>query len=90
MTQSRDVVLASGPFDGSRLDGVEGPLLEMEADGLIHRYVATTTTRRVAEDELTVYQFDGTISPDGGMAGVENPENRVASPLADELRAEKS
>ncbi|MEV4417673.1 hypothetical protein [Catellatospora sp. NPDC049609] len=90
MTQSKDVVLSDGPFDGSRLDGAEGPLLEMEADGLIHRYVATTATRRVDDDELPVYQFDGTISPDGGMAGTENPENRIASPLADELRAENA
>ncbi|WP_166382829.1 hypothetical protein [Catellatospora methionotrophica] len=34
-------------------------------------------------DAVPVYQFDGTVSPDGGMAGTENPRERLASPLAD-------
>lgn len=90
MTQTKDVLLTGGPFDGSRLDGAEGALLELESDGLIHRYVATTATRRMDDDELPVYQFDGTIAPDGGMPGTENPVNRMASPLADEMRAEQT
>jgi hypothetical protein len=89
MTNSRDVILTGGPFDGSRIDGAEGPLLEMESEGLIHRYVATTTSRRLADEDFPVFQFDGSIAPDGGMPGTENPENRIGSPLAEELRAEQ-
>jgi len=65
---------------------VEEPLLEVAADGLIHRYIITNTRHSAEGRELPVYQFDGTVSPDGGLPGAENPQNRLASPLADEMR----
>lgn len=52
----------------------------MQQRRLIHRYVATTTTRSAGDEEALVYQFDGTIAPDRGMPGTEDPQNRVASP----------
>lgn len=81
---TNDVRLRGGPFDGTSYSDVDAGLLELESDGLIHRYIATST----AEGAVAVYQFDGTVSPDGGMAGTENPRERLASPLADEIAAE--
>lgn len=83
-----NVVLTGGPFDNTRFDQYdedEGPLIEFESGGLVHRYIRTHQTRTVEGKELPVYQFDGTIAPDGGLPGTEDPQNRVASPLADEL-----
>jgi hypothetical protein len=83
-----NVVLRGGPFDNTRFDQYDeddGPLIEIESDGLIHRYTRTNTRRQTDGDELPVFQFDGTVSPDGGMPGTENPRDRLASPLADEM-----
>jgi len=84
----KNVVLLGGPFDNTRFDRFDelaGPLIEIESDGLIHRYIPTKKTRPVGGDELPVFQFDGTVSPDGGLPGTETPRDRLASPLADEL-----
>jgi hypothetical protein len=86
---AKNVVLTGGPFDDTRFDGydeVGGPLIEIESDGLIHRYIPTEKTRTVDGQELPVFQFDGTVSPEGGMPGTEDPQKRLASPLADEMR----
>jgi hypothetical protein len=84
--ETQDVYLVGGPLDKSLVDAVEGPLLEVAADGLIHRYIMTTTRHSAEGREVPVYQFDGTVSPDGGMPGAEDPQKRLASPLADEMR----
>lgn len=87
----KNVVLTGGPFDNTRFDQYdedEGPLIEFESGGLVHRYTRTHQTRTVEGKDLPVYQFDGTLAPDGGLPGTENPQNRMGSPLADELREE--
>jgi hypothetical protein len=87
-----NVVLSGGPFDNTRFDQydeADGALIEMEADGLIHRYIRTTATRAAEGRELPVFQFDGTVSPEGGLPGTENPRDRLASPLADEMDADR-
>jgi len=84
--ETQDVYLKGGPLDKSVMDAAEGPLLEVAVDGLIHRYIATTTHQDAEGRNLPVFQFDGTVSPDGGSPGAEDPQNRLASPLADELR----
>lgn len=86
MNTSRDVLLTGGPFDGDRYDAADSALIELESDNLIHRYIATTRTQDADGKKLPVYQFDGTVAPDGGLPGTENPADRLASPLADELR----
>ena len=81
-----EVTLAGGPLDGGRRS-VEGPgLMEIMIDGVIHRYIPTTKERGEGESRLPLYQYDGAVDPDGGMAGTEDPRQRVASPLAEELR----
>jgi hypothetical protein len=76
------VILAGGPYDQEtrEIETTVG-LLEILEDGLIHRYVPTAKSRSNA----AVYQHDGAVSPDGGSAGTEDPRERLASPLADEL-----
>jgi hypothetical protein len=84
-----NVVLTDGPFDNTRFDeydDADGPLIEIESEGLIHRYIRTTRTRTVDGQDLPVFQFDGTVSPDGGLPGTEDPQKRLASPLAGEMR----
>jgi hypothetical protein len=88
-----DVILRGGPYDNTRFDQYDeedGPLIEIESEGLIHRYTRTNTRRQNEGRELPVFQFDGTVSPDGGMAGTENPRNRLASPLADQMEAQRN
>jgi len=82
------VTLTGGPFDRQRHSLDSEGLLEILQDGLIHRYIATGKTQGSADGALPVYQYDGAVSPDGGMAGAENPRERLASPLADELSAD--
>jgi hypothetical protein len=85
MTAASEAFLSGGPLDG-RTHMVDGPLLEISADGLIYRYVKTTRQR----DDRAVFQYDGTISPDGGLpgAGAGAPQDRIASPLANQSRQE--
>ncbi|MER7458342.1 hypothetical protein [Micromonospora sp. NPDC126480] len=72
--------LVGGPRDGSALDTGGDALLEVEIDGMMHRYVRTT--KQHAEGG-PVYTYDGVVAPDGGEPGVEDPQARVASPRAD-------
>ncbi|MFC7546615.1 hypothetical protein [Plantactinospora sp. GCM10030261] len=78
-----EVILLGGPRDGSSAAASGQGLLEIEIDGMIHRYIPTTQEREHDGRRLPVYNYDGMVAPDGGQPGVENPENRVASPLAE-------
>ncbi|TDC42646.1 hypothetical protein [Micromonospora sp. KC213] len=71
--------LVGGPCDGSSREA-DSALLEVELDGMIHRYVRTTKQHG---DDGTIYNYDGMVAPGGGEPGVENPADRVASPKAD-------
>lgn len=64
MTPTRDVVLRGGPFDGTRYDAADSPLLELESEGMIHRYIATTKTQEADGEQLAVFQFDGLVTPE--------------------------
>ncbi|SCL21914.1 hypothetical protein [Micromonospora inyonensis] len=80
MDTKTDAWLVGGPRDGSTHDAGGSALLELEIDGLIHRYVRTTKQH---DDDTTVYNYDGAVAPGGGEPGVEDPAARVASPRAD-------
>ncbi|NYF54740.1 hypothetical protein [Micromonospora purpureochromogenes] len=79
METNTNAYLVGGPRDGSTQQA-ESALLEIDLDGMIHRYVRTT--KQHGEDG-TVYNYDGMVAPDGGQPGVEDPAARVASPKAD-------
>ncbi|MEV4811638.1 hypothetical protein [Micromonospora avicenniae] len=72
--------LVGGPRDGSSHETRGDALVELEIDGMIHRYIRTT---REHDDGGVVYAYDGMVAPGGGEPGVEDPSARVASPRAD-------
>ncbi|MEU8298029.1 hypothetical protein AB0C04_12170 [Micromonospora sp. NPDC048909] len=72
--------LVGGPRDGSTHDAGGAALVELEIDGMFHRYIRTTKQHG---EGGTVYNYDGVVAPDGGEPGVEDPAARVASPRAD-------
>ncbi|MEW2445034.1 hypothetical protein [Micromonospora marina] len=83
METNTKAYLVGGPRDGSTQDADGKALVEIELDGMIHRYVRTTKQHG---DDGVVYNYDGMVAPGGGEPGVEDPAARVASPKADEQR----
>ncbi|AYF32270.1 hypothetical protein EAD96_03325 [Micromonospora sp. BL1] len=81
METNTKAYLVGGPRDGSSQDTDGKALVEIEIDGMIHRYIRTTKQHG---DEGVVYNYDGMVAPGGGEPGVEDPAARVASPKADE------
>lgn len=45
MTDNNDAMLVGGPRDGQTVATGEDALIEIEIDGLMHRYIRTTTER---------------------------------------------
>ncbi|MFE2618376.1 hypothetical protein ACFXA2_32715 [Micromonospora chalcea] len=82
METNTKAYLVGGPRDGSTQDADGKALVEIEIDGMIHRYIRTTKVH----DDGVVYNYDGMVAPGGGEPGVEDPAARVASPKADEQR----
>jgi len=74
-----DAVLVGGPRDRTTLTAGDTALVELEIDGLIHRYIRTTKQR---DGGLRVYNYDGEVAPGGAEFGTENSAARVASPLS--------
>jgi hypothetical protein len=77
MTTS-DALLQGGPRDGTEFTAEGVGLIELEIDGMVHRYIPTT--RRV--DDKVLYTYDGMVDPTGAQDGVERAEDRLASPTA--------
>jgi len=78
MSETRDdAVLVGGPRDGATLAAQGQPVIEIEIDGLIHRYTTTTKER----GEHHVYNYDGVIDPGGAQPGVETPESGSHHPV---------
>jgi hypothetical protein len=77
MSEQQEVVLVGGPRDGETATAGDA-LLEIEIDGLLHRYIRTTTER----DGRPAYNYDGAVDPGGAESGVENARARLASPAA--------
>jgi hypothetical protein len=66
-----DAIFVGGPRDGSLLNSDDSPLVEVNIDGLVHRYVVTTKTREHDGGSYTVYTYDGEIDPEGAQPGAE-------------------
>jgi hypothetical protein len=62
-----DAILVGGPRDGTFFDPEEAPLVELEIDGVRHRYIVTKQERHGHQ----VYTYDGAIDPDGAEPGAE-------------------
>ena len=66
-----DAIFVGGPRDGSLLTSDDAPLIEVEIDGLIHRYIVTTKQREQDGGSYRVYNYDGEVNPNGAQSGVE-------------------
>ena len=82
MTTSKDALLIGGPRNDTLVTAGETALVELEIDGLIHRWIRTTEQRDRDGSAVTVYNYDGAVAPEGGEPGAESSKERVASPLA--------
>jgi hypothetical protein len=78
MTDNNDAMLVGGPRDGQTMTTGGDALIEVEIDGLLHRYIKTTTER----DGHPAYNYDGVVDPNGAESGVEDARARLASPAA--------
>lgn len=70
-TDQADAVLVGGPRDQTLFTAQETALVELEIDGLIHRYIRTTQQREQDGRAVAVYNYDGEIDPSGAQSGVE-------------------
>ena len=70
-TRSEDALLVGGPRDQTPFAAEQAALVELEIDGLVHRYIRTTQERDWQERRVTVYNYDGVVDPDGAMPGIE-------------------
>lgn len=66
-----DAILAGGPRDGVLTAANGTDVMELEIDGLLHRYVVTTKQREQDGRSYTLYNYDGEIDPTGAQPGVE-------------------
>lgn len=64
MTDSDDVILVGGPRDGGRYAAPDTAAIELEIDGLYHRYLRTEATRENDGETLRVYNYDGVVRPE--------------------------
>jgi hypothetical protein len=79
MTENTDAILQGGPRDGTAFTADGAGLVELEIDGMVHRYIVTTEQ----DAGRRVYTYDGMVDPRGAEDGVESAGDRRASPLAD-------
>jgi uncharacterized protein YqjF (DUF2071 family) len=82
-----DAMLQGGPLDGTSTSAGDSGLVELEVDGIVHRYIRTTQ-RGGSDGRLTTYAYDGAVDPSGAEDGAEHAGERMASPLAEEIREE--
>ena len=74
--------MTGGPSDDTVVTAGDTGLVELEINGLIHRYIRTTQQRERDGATLTVYNYDGEVAPGGGESGSESGPDRLASPMA--------
>jgi hypothetical protein len=82
MTQDTgEVVLVGGPYDGTVIGADDRAVVELERDGLIHRYVKTTKHREHDGRSYAAFNYDGEIDPNGSQPGIETPDGGHHTPL---------
>jgi hypothetical protein len=83
-----DAILIGGPRDGFTFSAESAGLVELEIEGLVHRYIPTSQHRTDGGTRRAVYTYDGVVDPDGALDGAEHSRQRRASPLGDRLEHE--
>jgi hypothetical protein len=71
MSDSNDAIFIGGPRDQTPFSAGDSALVEVELEGLVHRYIRTTAHREVEGREVLVYNYDGEIDPTGAQSGAE-------------------
>jgi hypothetical protein len=66
-----DAIFVGGPRDGALFHSNEAGLVELEIDGMIHRYIRTTQHRERDGRSYLVYNYDGVVDPTGAQSGAE-------------------
>jgi hypothetical protein len=79
-----EVVLVGGPYDGSVIGTDDQTVVELERDGLIHRYVTTSKRREHEGRSYAAFNYDGAIDPNGAQPGIETPDGGHHTPLNQE------
>ncbi len=75
-------ILVGGPRDGVILGTVDSAVVELEIDGMVHRYVVTTQSRDDGDNAYQVYNYDGEIDPSGAQPGAETPDGGRHNPIS--------
>jgi hypothetical protein len=70
-----DSLLVGGVRDGEKMHAGNAALIEIEEDGLVHRYIRTSKSH----DSLVVFNADGVVDPEGARDGIESSADRVAT-----------
>jgi hypothetical protein len=82
MTQDTgEIMLVGGPYDGTVIGTADQAVIELERDGLIHRYVTTSKRREQEGRSYAAFNYDGTIDPNGSQPGIETPDGGHHTPL---------
>jgi hypothetical protein len=58
-----DALLIGGPRNDTSFIANEAAMVELEIDGLVHRYIGTDRRRDHDGRSLVVYTYDGVIRP---------------------------
>ena len=74
-------MLVGGPYDGTVIGTVDQAVVELERDGLIHRYVMTSKQRERDGRTYTAFNYDGEIDPSGSQPGIETPDGGHHTPI---------
>jgi hypothetical protein len=67
----QDAIFVGGPRDGTVFHSNQVPLVELEINGMIHRYIRTTRHRDRDGRSYLVYNYDGEVDPTGARSGAE-------------------
>lgn len=63
MEKQSNAILVGGPNDQTPFTADHVALVELEVNGLIHRYARTHQQREWQGRSLTVYNYDGEVDP---------------------------
>jgi hypothetical protein len=66
-----DAIFVGGPRDGALFGSNEAGLVELEIEGMVHRYIRTTRHRDRDGRSYLVYNYDGVVDPNGAQSGAE-------------------
>jgi hypothetical protein len=66
MPNTPDALLLGGPRDGTLFTADDAAVVQLEIDGLIQRYLRTTSQQDHRGQSVMLYVYDGAAPPDDG------------------------